>query len=107
MPSRRDFLKILGVIAVPIPELTLGGPVILYMSLTSRGWEVTERVPVEFRWNHAMTLKLGEGHNFTFNGLALFDEVRKKIPIRVKNFDFIRMTPAMTLEISYILRKEE
>jgi hypothetical protein len=106
-PTRREFLKIIGIIALPLPDVALGAPIILYMSLIEQGgWEVTRRMPVEFRWNHAMTIKLGEGHNFTFSGIALWTGIRKKHPLRVKPFAPVHMIPTITLEINYTLKDE-
>ena len=106
-PTRREFLKIIGIVALPLPDVAIGAPIILYMSLIDQGgWEVTKRMPVEFRWNHAMTIKLGEGHDLTFSGIALFRDARTKYPLRVKPFAPVHLTPAMTLEINYTLKDE-
>lgn len=107
MPTRRDFLKIVGITMVPLPGFVLGNPVTLYLSLTHHGEEVTERVPVGFRWNHKMTIRIGEGHNFTTDGLALFEGAHQRHPLRVKEFPPIRVTPALTLDVSYVLRNSQ
>jgi hypothetical protein len=103
-PTRREFLKILSVVAIPLPDF-IGDPVMVYLSLLNqKGEEVTQRVPVEFKWNHAVTLTLGEGHNLTFSGLALFESQKHENPLRVKTFEPIRLTPEVTLEINYTLK---
>jgi hypothetical protein len=102
--TRRDFLKILSAIALPLPEVELGGPVVVYLCLTRLGHEVTERVPVEFKWNSEMKMTIGEGHDVMFDGLALFGGPRESTPMRTKSFEVIHITPTCNLELSYVLR---
>jgi hypothetical protein len=101
--TRRNFLKILSAIALPLPEIELGGPVVIYLCLTRLGHEVTERVPVEFKWNSEMKLTIGEGHNVLFDGFALFGGPRETTPMRTKSFEVVHITPACSLELSYVL----
>jgi len=98
---RRSFLKLLG---VTLPGLLTGPEEKLFLSMTLQGQDVTERVPVTFRWLAKMKVSFAEGHDFVCDGSAVYTSLDADRPLADQSFDKIHVMPTDTLNLSWILR---
>lgn len=103
--NRRSLLKLVGLIAIPVPGLPIGHIERVWIACTYKGELVTEPLAVEFQWNAAMMIKIDKGHNFQTDGFAVLDHP-ESAPFRLHTCAPIFLLPGDTLDITWTFYKE-
>jgi hypothetical protein len=104
--SRRSALK-LSVVIAPIAGLKTGDEERIWMAFTHDGLEVTERLPVAFRWNSVLLVTLKEGNRFRTNGCAAFFQAEGGDPFSTKDFEVIQVVPECSVELGWTFQRED
>lgn len=101
--DRRAFMQVLGVapIAAGIP---MGEEVHVWVTLRHHGVDVTERLPVLFRWNAKMTVTFA-GRDLFFSGSAVYLSEHDEKPFEAQRFTPISMREEDQVNMSWIFRQ--